>query len=209
VVSGLLAHAANSNAEALHESTLAERHVLVRHAWRADGGGPAQVSAQCGRCGEWSEFELNLDDVDLPETGPAFRVTAGETEVECRMPTPRMTEQAADVTDVVAACLGMDRDSAAPWVDAVEEALAQRDPLGQIVIVGACVECGEKLEAEFDLKSAWVSRIQRAVRRLVADIHTLATHYHWTEEDIMRIPEMRRRAYLDLCDAEPAEADWA
>lgn len=37
---------------------------------------------------------------------------------------------------------------------------------------------------------------------MLADIHKLATRYHWSEEAILRLPVARRRAYLALIEAD-------
>lgn len=41
---------------------------------------------------------------------------------------------------------------------------------------------------------------------LVAEIHTLASRYHWTERDILALRLNRRRAYLALIEQEADRA---
>ncbi|MGC4051899.1 MAG: hypothetical protein QM757_21365 [Paludibaculum sp.] len=191
----------------LHSLALADRHAMIRGVWLLDGGGQAKVEAQCEGCGEWSEFEMDLREIQVPQGEENIIVTAGGHSRTCGMPTAALMERAADSTDVAAACLGCPREEAEPWLDAVEEALSANDPLGEIVLVGPCAGCGRALEAEFDLKLSWVGWLRGRVRRLMADVHTLARNYHWSEDEILRIPEPRRAVYLDFCEVEePVEA---
>ncbi len=37
-------------------------------------------------------------------------------------------------------------------------------------------------------------------RRLLRDVHALATRYHWSEEAILRLPIPRRSEYLALLE---------
>lgn len=203
VVTSLLALAAPAlSSVELHAMTLPERHELIRATWLLDGGGPARVEAACEACGEGSEFELDLAAIERPPGGEPLLVKLGEEERTCSLPSPALLETTRDGVDVTAACLGCGRAEAGLWVDAVEEALAAADPLGEIVLVGPCVACGRPLEAEFDLKRAWVGWLRGQVRRLMADVHTLALHYHWSEDEVLRIPESRRAVYLDFCEVE-------
>jgi hypothetical protein len=39
--------------------------------------------------------------------------------------------------------------------------------------------------------------------RSLHDVHILALHYHWSEADILRMPERRRAHYLALLRTEP------
>lgn len=207
IVTSLLALAAPQlERTELHSLSLADRHELVRAVWLLDGGGPAEVEAECV-CGEGSEFELELAVIERPEAAESVMVRSGVEERTCALPTPILLEAAGDRVDVVAACLQCGREEAEPWVEVVEAALAEQDPLGAIELVGPCVACGRTLRAEFDLTRAWVGWLRGNVRRLMADVHTLARNYHWSEDEILRIPEARRSVYLGFCEVdEPVEA---
>jgi hypothetical protein len=37
---------------------------------------------------------------------------------------------------------------------------------------------------------------------MLHDVHRLASRYHWSEDQILRLPLHRRAAYLDLFEAE-------
>jgi hypothetical protein len=84
------------------------------------------------------------------------------------------------------------------------------DPLGYLEIVGRCPECAGELHSEFDLVVSWLSQLNHESGALIEEIHLLALRYHWTENEILRLPMARRRVYLDFCwgtTSEPVEIE--
>jgi hypothetical protein len=41
--------------------------------------------------------------------------------------------------------------------------------------------------------------VRRRVDELLEEIHLLASRYHWSEKEILEVPESRRRVYINLC----------
>jgi hypothetical protein len=35
----------------------------------------------------------------------------------------------------------------------------------------------------------------------IGDVHRLASHYHWSESEIIRLPQWRRESYLEMIEA--------
>jgi hypothetical protein len=48
--------------------------------------------------------------------------------------------------------------------------------------------------------------MKRRGRKVLRDVHRIATRYHWTEEAILRLSTTRRLAYLALIDADDDQA---
>jgi hypothetical protein len=88
---------------------------------------------------------------------------------------------------------------ATPWLAEAEKMLSHYDPLGYVEIVGECPDCRGELRAEFDLVANWLSRLKTDSDILIEEIHLLASRYHWTEGEILRLPVARRQRYLELC----------
>jgi hypothetical protein len=42
--------------------------------------------------------------------------------------------------------------------------------------------------------------LQHRQEAISADIHTIACNYHWSEAEILALPQKRRRRYLRLID---------
>ncbi|WP_435009532.1 hypothetical protein P12x_000791 [Tundrisphaera lichenicola] len=183
----------------VHALSLADRHSLVRGAALAEGLGEVSAVANCPACEEDIELTLDLDAFEPPDVDEPIVIRLGEASRDCRLPRPADLEAASDPLDLVASCLGTSRDEAAPWQEVAEEALSNADPLGAILIAGACPGCGEPLEAGHDLVAAWLTGLRRSTDVLLREVHALATYYHWSEDAILRLPAPRRRAYIDLC----------
>ena len=80
----------------------------------------------------------------------------------------------------------------------VVAAIAARDPDGDRRIVVVCQECGQSWEEIFDV-AAWLSQeIATFVRRIVREVHSLASAYSWREEDILAMTPTRRQLYLNI-----------
>ena len=85
---------------------------------------------------------------------------------------------------------------------AIDAALEQSDPLTCFRIETTCPACGRTGDHAVDLEALLLGHIQRAQRALLGDIHTLATHYGWSERAIAAMPAWRRRVYLELLERE-------
>lgn len=181
--------------------TFADRHALLAHLLIAEGIPHLEAVADCDRCGTRLEFSLDLRSITLPMYDPArpMRLTLGEQTREMRLPTPRDAAAVPGDLDLIAACLGCSPDEAQLWRVAAEEMMAFWDPLGEIELEGKCGECGQALHASCDLAQTWLARVHRRIGEMLSDIHLLASHYHWSERDILALPAARRAAYIDLC----------
>ena len=82
--------------------------------------------------------------------------------------------------------------------DAVADAMAQRDPQAEIELDLTCPACGSAFSLVFDTATFFLQELDERATRLMHEVHTLATHYHWSEHDILRLPARRRSFYLEL-----------
>jgi hypothetical protein len=175
------------------------------------------------RCGERMELELHVADLLVPPYDSVDRTYALATvadgaayEVSFRLPT------SADLDDValmarrdpergaralLARCVcGATRDDvearadvlAPAVVDAIADAMAERDPQAEIELNLECPVCGGAFAVVFDTASFLLQELDERASRLVHEVHTLALHYHWSERDILQMPHRRRARYLEL-----------
>ena len=66
----------------------------------------------------------------------------------------------------------------------------------------ACPACGQTLTVPFDPGRFLLAELSAHSRALIDDVHVLAMTYHWSEDDILKLPLKRRLAYLDRIDAD-------
>ena len=61
-----------------------------------------------------------------------------------------------------------------------------------------CPECSAVVAFSLDAPALLAQEVGAAEGRLLAEIHVLAFHYHWTEDAILALPRDRRWTYLEL-----------
>ncbi|HMO47491.1 MAG TPA: hypothetical protein PKB14_15850 [Rubrivivax sp.] len=83
---------------------------------------------------------------------------------------------------------------------AAAAALAQADPLVSFSVACACPCCGVAAEPEIDLEGLALQRLAARQRGLLHEVHALASHYGWTEAEVLAVPPARRAKYLELIE---------
>lgn len=97
-------------------------------------------------------------------------------------------------------------DVDARWLSCMEQTLETRDPLMTLELESDCPNCGRHFSLPLDLEQQLLSLLQQEQAHLYRQIHVLAQHYHWNENDIMDLSPRRRRYYLDLLQT---TEDWS
>jgi len=82
------------------------------------------------------------------------------------------------------------------WEERVQQALTEADRLADLELNATCPECGTPIAVALILEVFLMQELARESARLMDKIHTLAMAYHWSEPDILALPENRRRHYL-------------
>jgi hypothetical protein len=100
----------------------------------------------------------------------------------------------------------------APARHAVALALAEQGRAPDLVLVARCPACAALLEVELEPFTLLARELQAGGDRLLAEVHALAFHYHWSEADILALPRPRRWRYLELLarelDGKPLIDGW-
>jgi hypothetical protein len=88
-------------------------------------------------------------------------------------------------------------DRLAPLAAAMEAA----DPLVAFTVETTCAHCHRPVGLDVDLEGVALQQLARLRREALRDVHELATHYGWTEPDVLAIPPRRRAEYQRLIAA--------
>jgi hypothetical protein len=176
--------------------------------WLCTSFGPRlDGRATCGQCSVDLEFELDVR-VFL-ETEPAdsdARVEAGGHAF--RLPSSRDLARAAckedprdAVISLLEACRIDEGDLLALSEEDVEELgekMALADPLAETRITVSCPECEAEWEEALDVTAFAWAQVESRAKRLLLDVHLLATAYGWSEADVLAVSEQRRAFYLEV-----------
>lgn len=200
------------SAKVMEELTLNDRHALVHALLLAGDTAEISGTAICASCSRKLVLTLDLRAVRLPkipDSGAVVLSRPGKTRRdrrELRIPAAKELAQASDEASLLGLCLGCTPIEAKRWMSAAEKVLSRLDPLSHLEILGQCIDCHARVRAEIDPGAYWLSALRAGSANLLQDIHRLALRYHWTEKEILGLPEVRRQAYLDLSWGEPTEA---
>jgi len=98
-------------------------------------------------------------------------------------------------------------DASAPhsWSDAELEEIGERmalaDPQAETRLTLHCPECAHAWGETLDITSFLWTEIEGCARRLLFEIHVLASAYGWTEAEILSLSPHRRACYLEMVQA--------
>jgi hypothetical protein len=167
--------------------------------------------ARCPGCGTELDVGVEVDELRAEGACGADELRAGAdgggtVEVAGRTITLRaLTSRdigscGGDRDRLLARCLVGEPEPPAPEVlDVVEARLDALDPQAARTIDLDCPSCRVSWAASVDVTEFVWSEVDRFARRLLSDIHTLATAYGWREADVLAISPARRRFYLQAC----------
>ncbi|HBY61459.1 MAG TPA: hypothetical protein DEH78_16680 [Solibacterales bacterium] len=151
--------------------------------------------AECPHCGGKVEFTLDAAAIEFAEPpsggGPLFRY-------------PRANDLAAvaglrDADAAVTALL--ERLSVEDGVEAALTDLEAAIEASEVMISLTCPECAAPWQTAFDISSYFATEIAACAKRLLLEVHALASAYGWSEREILSMSSARRRCYLDMVGA--------
>ena len=83
-------------------------------------------------------------------------------------------------------------------LEEVSRQLSLADPMAEILIHARCPACGCENSPPLDIGSFLWTEIEVRAKRLLHEIHLLASAYGWTEQTVLALSEHRRAAYLEM-----------
>ena len=176
------------------------------------------MTAACARCGEQFDFPVRFSELPVKEAGagyPFAQVATSRGSACWRVPTGADQKAVAAVLAeqdaarvLMARCLvkvsGHDEGQIAQWVTElsdddrrqVEASLEAVAPEVTTVVQVSCMACSQDSQVGIDPYLC----LQHRHEAISADIHTIACTYHWSEAEILALPQKRRQRYLRLID---------
>lgn len=171
--------------------------------------GPAFESiAECSACGSTIELEFSSESIraSAAPSGTLVRIREGTREYSARLPTSRdliaiegmsSVEEAAEL--LFERCL-VDPSGASPSPEIrtrLAQAMTEADSAADISLQVTCPECGAETILDLDIARHLWTEIERWAEETFDDVDSLASAYGWSEEEILALGPVRRRAYLE------------
>ncbi len=164
----------------------------------------------CTRCGEKLEFEL--DGRVLAGEEAHGENGSGEPIVvrghSFRLPTSRDLARAVRETDARLAAVrlleicrlegGEPRDWSEQDLEEVGQRMTLADPMAETRLTLQCPSCGHQSDETLDIVTFLWVEIEGRAKRLLFEIHAIASAYGWTEKEILSLSDSRRALYLEM-----------
>lgn len=170
-------------------------------------GASLAAVVSCPSCAELLEVELAAADLrqeNAPSGAEPLELELEGRRTRFRLPTAADLVAVASAADVeegrgllLERCV-VDGELTAEGEEALAARMAEADPGAWVELELACPDCGEEWSAPFDIVSFFWAEVDACARRLVRDVHALASAYGWRESDVLALSADRREAYLEL-----------
>jgi hypothetical protein len=85
-------------------------------------------------------------------------------------------------------------------IEQIGNKMSEVDPLIDYKIKLECPYCKIENSYEVDLENISLRKLRQIQRELLYTLHELASHYHWTEKEVLAIPDVRRKLYLSMIE---------
>lgn len=202
------------NAQSIWQWTVSERLQGLLAIANASSGNTSTAIATCSNelCRGKVELELELASFATAQAIAKLDWLSPRGEKFCcRLPTGQdqrdwhqQVQHNADESWFIARLLEAMPDSQLPaelpddWFDSLGASLAVADPLTALTLAIHCPFCEQALDVDVDLEWLLIDGLRSLQRRMIEQVHCLAVHYHWSERDIVALPQWRREKYLSL-----------
>jgi hypothetical protein len=80
----------------------------------------------------------------------------------------------------------------------IDQAMAAVAAGPEMIIAASCPRCGRSFDIPFEIQDFFFGELQASNEMLYREVHYLAYHYHWSEEEILGLPRGKRRHYIGL-----------
>lgn len=198
------------DASILANQPLGERDVRLAKFHQLHGGPLFDATSQCPTCDANVDLPVSVEMLVASHreiADPPDPLTIDDRQVDWRpVTTNDLIAASATEDDVEAAELLVTRCLHGATADpdtraALAHALADADPLAEVMLDTVCTECQAPFVAEIDIARHALATFERKAATLLADVDVLARRYGWTEAEILSVPAHRREHYLALAEA--------
>jgi hypothetical protein len=153
--------------------------------------------AQCPVCRQPLEYSLCIRDLTArKDEVPPLQLETGEVSVELRLPNSFDLCAVSGCNDLAqAGRLLMERCVVAAKV---EEKPVPAAGLSEDVMDLSCLACRHQWQVLLEIERFLWTKISVLARRLLQEVHALASAYGWTEREILALSPARRQSYLEM-----------
>lgn len=208
------------NRDRLAALSIARRDMILLDIHEQTFGAALNGFSECPKCIERLEFEIAVDDIrirqeqDPIDENSTFELKEGGYELEFRLPNSHDLSAVTDCADVMEAkdllmqrCILKASRNGTPFkengiekeiVERLSERMAEYEAQSDVLIDLECPACGNRWHMIFDIVVFLWSKICVYARKLMEEVHILASVYGWRETDILSMSPFRRQCYVEM-----------
>jgi hypothetical protein len=208
----LFASLANSlsQVESLADLPIGVRDAKILELHAAVMGPNISAIINCSNCSEMLEFSIDSRELHQSKITSMDLLCVEVGTWKFRIPTSRDLARVAHIPDtdnaaaaLLRTCWVSDGSEAEPdWsnelMEAVEDQMEELDPQGDLNLDFNCDHCEHNWQSAFDISEVFWGEVEVYAKRLLMDVHLLASAYGWTEPDVLKLSDTRRAAYIDM-----------
>ena len=208
-----------SSPEEIGQLSVGQRDARLMDLRRSIFGPRIEGMATCPECSESLELALDCDDLSVdagPVSGAHLSISHATYDIQVRLPNGRDLALLAvgehceidDARDwllercLVSANRGGESITAhelpAEITRVIAEKMGEADPQADLQLSLCCPQCGYAWQMQFDIVSYFWSEVDAWAKRMLSEVHVLASTYGWSEREIVRMSANRRQFYIDL-----------
>lgn len=183
--------------------SVADRLLLLARISIAFQGPVIWLNKTCSQCRERFDLPLNWNELPMqagPESYPFIQSELNGFSAQLRVLNGAVEEQLAESVDDTSAhriilkhVVGKQRVPRTVTVAQIEAILEEHSPSVAEELETACPYCDAVQKLKIDFSAGLM-----AGTSILEEIHLMAKHYHWSEEQITALPRQRRQKYLEM-----------
>jgi hypothetical protein len=205
----------DTSVDELADIPIAERELMLLGLRESTLGPRLNAFAACPACSQELEFELGILELREKVSRPVepreaaigkfrFRLRRPSTSdlagiaSEGDLPTARIALAARCIVEASRDGLTVDLHQVPKrTLSKLADYLDELEDPAEILIHICCPACGHSWQVPFDIASYFYTELTVLARRLLEEVHVLASAYGWSERDILAMSPARRQFYLE------------
>ncbi len=200
--------------ECVSDLCVADRQYLMLRLAAILDGEQMWLKVTCAHCDALFDVEVLRCDLPVKEAGQGFpfvKINLKEWNIVARIPTgedqlhlARLSDDEKAMQYLLQSCINSVNGKkpnkeffsmlSEADINVIDEALDKAAPAVCNKLLVACPECSREQYAELDHYS--LAGINK--HDFFEEVHTLASHYHWSEAAILDLSQSKRRHYIDM-----------
>lgn len=207
----------DQTAATLAEYSIGQRNTLLMNIRDALFGSEFECVTNCPQCGERLEFPIETSAIcfaSFVEVNETLSLEQSGYNVTFRLPNSydlarlrnNLNSNAVE-QNLLELCLISVRNAEGNLsvdelpndvIESIADAMERADPNANIQLVLNCPSCEHQWQSIFHLVEFIWKELDAWSRRVLQEVHSLASAYGWREHDILNMHPWRRQIYLDM-----------